>query len=138
MIKKIIFSGIVLCLFIAVPLALLGYTKVELGQPFLGLMKAVSRDLNNFKIAIPEIPHIPTFEEESASGGLEVLFNILNVIINFFNMIITLINAVVGIFNVVLQLLECIVLVIKNLITFKDSVIDYNPLPILEGHIFVS
>lgn len=128
MVKKIIFSGIVLCLFIAIPLALMGYKQVELGTPFLALMRSVSRDLDSFKIEIPDIPKIPKFSSQEASGVLEVLFNILNAIINFFNVIIFLINTVADVVNIIIQLIQVIVLIVKNLITFKDSIAAYNPL----------
>lgn len=128
MVKKIIFSGIVLCLFIAIPLALMGYKQVELGTPFLALMRSVSRDLDNFKIEIPDIPNIPHFSTIEASGVLEVLFNILNAIINFFNVIIFLINTIVDVINIVIQLIQVIVLIVKNLINFKDTIVSYNPI----------
>lgn len=122
MIKRIIASIILICLFIAIPLALMGYKKVELGAPFLALMNNVSKDLAEFKIEIPSIPMIPKYELQEASGGLEVLINILNALINFVNMLITIVNALVTCINVVIQLLQVIFLVIKNLVTFKDSI----------------
>lgn len=130
MVKKIILSGIVLCLFIAIPLALLGYKQVELGTPFLALMRSVNNDLANFKIAIPDIPTIPHIPSESSGGNdvLSVLINLANGIINFFNAIIMIINVLVQIINIVIQLIEVIVLIVKNLINFKDTIASYNPI----------
>ena len=131
MVKKIIFAGILLCLFISIPLALLGYKQVELGTPFLALMRSVNNDLANFKIAIPDIPTIPNIPYNSSTGDegiLEVLINLANGIINFFNAIITIINVFIQVINIIIQLIEVIVLIVKNLITFKDTIASYNPI----------
>lgn len=125
MINKIIFSTFAICLFIAIPLAVMGYTKVELGEPFLALIQQVNKDLADFKIEIPDIPSIPLFE--NADGFLAVI----NVLIKFVNIIIWLLNALADLINVVLQLIQTIVLFVKALINFKDSIANYNTLPII-------
>lgn len=133
MIKKIIFGGILLCLFIAVPLALLGYEHVTLGPSFIALMRSCNNDLNGFTIAIPNIPTIPKIPTEEGAGDqgiLEVLINLANALITFVNVIITIINVAVQVINIVIQLIEFIVVLIKNLVTFKDSV-QATPYPVV-------
>lgn len=126
MFKKIVLSLVLVCLFIAIPLALMGYKKVELGEPFLAFMQNVSKELNDFKIAIPDIPSIPHFEGATDGGFLEVMSNILNALINFVNVIITVLNALSTIINIIIQLLQTIFIVIKQLIGFKDNVAANN------------
>ena len=124
MVNKIIFSTFTICLFIAIPLAIMGYEKVELGEPFMAMISQVNNELNNFKIEIPDIPTIPIFE--NASGFLAVL----NVLIKFVNMIIWILNAFCDLINVILQLIQTIVLFVKALVTFKDNIANYN-LPVI-------
>lgn len=133
MVKKIIYSCIFVCLLIAIPLALIGYKQVELGTPFLALMRAVNNDLADFSIAIPDIPKIPVIESETGGGNdiLSVLINLANGLINFVNVIIMIINVLVGVVNVVIQLLQVIVLILKHLINFKDVIANYNSLPVV-------
>ena len=133
MIKKIVFFGIFLCLCIAVPLALMGYDHVTLGPSFIALMRNCNNDLNNFTIAIPNIPTIPRIPTENGAGDagiLEVLINLANALITFVNVIINIINVAVQVINIVIQLIEFIVILIKNLITFKDSVTS-SPFPVV-------
>ena len=130
MIKKVLFSLIFLCLCIAVPLALMGYKHVDLGSGFIGFMSNCSHELESFKIGIPDIPPIPKIDFLASSGGLEVLFNILNAIIGFFNVIINIINIGCDVINIVISLVQFIVIVIKNLIWFKDS-LQNTPLPVV-------
>lgn len=132
MIKKITIVSILLCLLIAIPLSILGIRKVELGPSFLAFMNTCNRDLNNFKIEIPNIPRIPS------PPNLDGFWAILNAFISFGNFIIGVINVGITLINVVIQLIEFIIIMIKNLIAFKDvlavnssSSLSASPLPIL-------
>lgn len=125
MIKKIIASAILLCLFIAIPLYVLGFEKVTLGAPFLAFMKNCSRELNDFAIAIPDIPQISKFE---APAGI---FVVINFMIDLVNGLSSFINFVILMCNQIIQLLQFIFIIVKNLITFKDTitaapVVDWN------------
>lgn len=120
MIKNIILSLVLLCLFIAIPLSMAGVTHVELGAPVMAFLKNTSNELNNYKIAIPDIPSIPRLED--VSGFLVVI----DLLIAFINGIIKILNFFVSILNVIIAVLEYIFLVIKNLITLKDSLIASN------------
>lgn len=115
MLKKIALSGIFFCLFIASWLAAFNIDKVSIGGPFLALLKQTNTDLNNFKIAIPDIPLIP--KASSFNGFLVVL----NALIDFFNIIVNIINIVVDVVNVVIQLIEFICLLIKNIVVFATT-----------------
>lgn len=121
MIKNIIFSAILLCLFIAIPLAIAGVTHVDLGGPFLALLKNTSRELNDYKIAIPNIPEIPPLENVSG------FWAVIDVLVKFVNALVKFLNFFVTIINVIIQLFQYIFLVIKNLIVFKDSLVPNNP-----------
>lgn len=125
MLRRIVVSIIFISLLIAIPLSLMGYKQVELGTPFLALMKSVSRDLEEFKIAIPDIPNIPAFE-----SGQSGWFDALNVLISIGNAFIGIINILSMITNVVISVIQVVVLVVKNLINFKDVIAQYNPLVI--------
>lgn len=116
MIKKISISLIFLCLLIAIPLALMGYKKVELGTPGLALLRVSAIQLEQYKVEIPDIPQIPLF---NAGGGWLV---VLDFLIKVVNGLTTFINFLVDIFNYIIKIIEYIVIIIKNLITFKDSV----------------
>lgn len=120
MIHKIIASLFLVCLFIAIPLSLMGIERVELGEPFLAFMSTCNHELSQFKIEIPDIPLIPQFDD--ASGFLLVL----DVLIKFVNMIIQLINIIADVVNVVIQLLQFIFIIVKNLINFKDTLANYS------------
>ena len=120
MLRKICFALILLCLFIAIPLSLMGIHKVELGEPFLALMKAVNKDLSTYKIEIPQIPEIPG---TSTFGGAWL---ILDVVIKFFNFMIKIINVFITLINVVIQVLQTIFLIVRHLITFKDTLANYS------------
>lgn len=120
MLKRIVAISTLVCLFIAIPLAIMGIKRVDLGQPFLALMKAVNSDLQNYRIEIPNIPLIPLGSQ--SGGGWEVL----KVVVNFFNFFIQIINIFIQVFNVIIQLFQCIFLVVRHLITFKDTLANYQ------------
>lgn len=115
MIKKIIFAAIVLCLFIAIPLALLGITHVELGQPFMTFLRNCNIELNQYKVVIPNIPDIPS--PPNPSGWLLIL----NAFVAFANFFVRIINVFTSILSTVIQLFQFIFILIKNLITLKDT-----------------
>lgn len=115
MIKKIIVGLFFLCLFIAIPLSLAGITRVELGGSFMALMKNTSRELNDFKVAIPNIPNIPLLDKV---GGF---WEIVKILTNFINGFVNVLNFIVMILNYAIQLIQFLVLLVKNLILFRDS-----------------
>lgn len=115
MLKKIALSGILLCLFIAIPLALLGIRRVEIGTPFVTFMRTVSQDLQQYKIAIPTIPNIPSVDEFKGA------WLILDVVIKFFNFIINICNFAITFMNVIIQFIQMLFIIIKRLITLKDT-----------------
>lgn len=120
MFKRIIAVIMLLCLLIAVPLALLGIKRVELGEPFLALMHAVTKDLNNFKVEIPDIPLID-FGDKVGAG-----WDVIKAIASFFNFFIRIINVFILLINIVIQLFQVIFLVVRHLITFKDTLQSYQ------------
>lgn len=115
MIKKISLTLVFLCLIIAIPLAILGYKKVEIGSSGLALIKMTSQQLQDYSIEIPNIPMIPKFDV--GNGWLVVL----NFLIDVVNGLSSLINFIIYLLNIVIQLLEFIVLIIRNLIVFRDN-----------------
>lgn len=121
MIKKIAFALIFVCLLIAIPLGIAGYERVELGAGGLALLQTTARDLENFKIEIPNIPQIPLFESPK---GIELVLNFLSKVVNGLSYVI---NFVILVLNYVIQLIEYAVILIKNLITFKNNVQPYVP-----------
>lgn len=121
MIRKMTLSIIFVCLCIAIPLAMLGYKKVELGTPFLALMSTTTRDLNNYKVQIPDIPRIPLFENP------EGILIVIQFLIKVVNGLTALINVIILVVNYVIQILEFLVLLVRNLIQFKDSL---EPIPV--------
>lgn len=109
MIKKICFVLIAVSLFIAIPLALVGIKKVELGPSFIGFMNQVSEDLKGWEIKIPDIPKIPVYEN---ADGFQL---ILNVMIKLVNVITSIINIVSSVLNIVIQVLQFICTLIWDL-----------------------
>lgn len=120
MVRKIVFSAILLCLFIAIPLSIVGIEQVELGEPFLAFVKTCDHELSDFKVAIPDIPTIPRVNN---LGGFEF---ILNAFITFANIFVNLINIISKLLNVIIQVVQFIVIVVKNLILFKDNLVNYQ------------
>lgn len=120
MIKRIILSIILVCLFIAIPLSIAGVKHVDISGPFLSLMKNTSRELEEYKIAIPEIPSIPRLENVSG------FFAVVDVLVSFINGFIKLLNFIVTIINVVIQLFQYIFLLIKNLVIFRDTLFEQS------------
>lgn len=100
MIKKICIALIAVSLFIAIPLALVGIKKIELGPAFMSFMNRVSADLEVWKVQIPNIPNIPKYSD--ATGFLVVL----NALIKLVNTLTSLINILSTILNVVIEVLQ--------------------------------
>ena len=122
MIKKVIFAGVVLCLFIAIPLALMGIRHVELGQPFMTFLRNCNLELNQYKVEIPDIPKIPTPPNPS---GWQL---ILKAFVSFMNFFVDVINVFTSIISTIIQLFQFIAIMIKNLITLKDSLANQEAL----------
>lgn len=119
MITRIITFILLPCLVVALLLSSFGITHVSLGGPVMAFMKAVEMRMNNFTIAIPSIPQIP-----STSGGFE-----------FFSMLITFINGIVSVINVLITIVNTAIKVIQFFVTLLISVTelitgikDYNEL----------
>lgn len=122
MIRKIILGLFLLCLFIAIPLAALGIRHVEIGPAFIGFMNQTSKDLESWKLTIPNIPNIPDFTYETPSNGfIEALQGIFQGMMSFFNIIINILNVFVGMLNMVIQFTQYVFTLIKNLIAFTDT-----------------
>lgn len=108
-------------LFIAIGVSLYWVTngiethQISLGAPFMSFLNSCSRDLSDIKIEIPSIPKIPYFEE--GSGWLLIL----NAFIAFVNGISGVINFLITIINVLIEVLEFLFIIIRNLMTFKDT-----------------
>lgn len=115
---------------IAVPLYIMGYRHVELGSPFLSFLRNCNDQLNEFKIAIPEIPDVP--KPPSNEGW----FLVLNVLIDAVNFIVAICNIAISIMNAIIQFLQFIFIMIKSLINFKDDLAatgtssSSNPFPV--------
>lgn len=122
MIRKIILGLFLFCLFIAIPLAAIGIKHVEIGPAFIGFLKQTSRDLESWKLTIPNIPKIPDFVYETPTNGFnEVMIGIFQGMMTFFNIIISILNAIVGMLNMAIQFTQYVFTLMKNLIAFSDT-----------------
>lgn len=121
MIKRICFSLIFICCIIAIPLALMGIRHVNIGGPFLAFLRGCSNELNEYKIAIPNIPSVP---KPTGTGGW---YAVLSVLISIANALIGICNFAIMFMNTIVQLLQFIFVILKRLITFKDS-LAANPI----------
>ena len=65
MIKKIIAFGFLLCLFIAIPLAVVGVKKIEPGVAFQSFINSLNKHYETWKLAIPDIPTIKSIDNAS-------------------------------------------------------------------------
>ena len=118
MIRKIIFSSIFVLLLFSISLYLFGVRRVELGSTFLSFMKNCSRELENFKISIPNIPSIPLMDEVN---GILIVVDLLT---KFFNGLINVINFIILILNTVIQVLQFLFILLKNFISSRDVLIS--------------
>lgn len=109
-----------MCLFAAFILYSLGIRKVELGQGFLAFINNCNNELNNFTIAIPNIPHIPTL-----TGSFFLPIDFLNGIIDFLNFPIVL-------FNTAISIIQFLIIMLKNfIILIKEGYSVPTPFPYL-------
>lgn len=115
MIKRICFSLIFVCCLVAIPLALLGIKHVNIGGPFLAFLHNCNNELNDFKIAIPNIPEIP---KPGATGGW---WDVLQVLVTIGNVFISICNYAINFMNAIVSVLQFIFIVLKNLLTLKDT-----------------
>lgn len=123
MVKKICLTLILLSLFIAIPLAVLGVKKVDLGTGFLWFMQKVDSDLSKWSVSIPTIPLIEKFED--TSGWLVVL----NFLITIWQAISVFLNIIISIINYIIQIIQfiCTLLFdIGGLIAYAISTGDYE------------
>lgn len=118
MIKKIICSGILLCLFIAIPLAVLGVKKVEAGTAFNAFLMNLNSHYLAWKIEIPKIPNIELLENaEWYTLVVNFLINTWNIVKDIFNIFITLINVIIAIIQFICTFLFEIGYMIGTLIS---------------------
>lgn len=128
MISKIVGASLLFFAMIALMLALAGIREVELSEPFMAFLNQTSIELESYKIAIPDIPRIPTMEFLYFGGNFfevvgQIFINFIQLWVRFINGIITILNLVILVLNTIIQLLEFIFLIIKNLITMKNSLV---------------
>lgn len=109
MIKRVIGYTLLACCFIAIILYGLGLRKVEIGSGFLAFLQNTNRELENYKIVIPDIPQIPRIQ-----GIFVVAIDFLNAMVNVLNFCITL-------FNVAIQIIQFVVLLVKNFIVIAKN-----------------
>ena len=114
MIKKIALSLILVCLFIAIPLAVVGVKKVDLGPAFIGFMRQVSATYDKWDIAIPTIPTIDKVSENNN------WFLLLNAFIDVVNICSRIVNILILILNVIIQLFQFICSLLWELIHLID------------------
>lgn len=122
MVRKIILGLFLLCLFIAIPLAAIGIRHVEIGPAFIGFMNQTSKDLEVWKIAIPDIPEIPKpLEVVTINNPLDFLVSFGNAVITFVNFLSRIINVIISMLNMVIQFTQYVFTLVKNLIAFSDT-----------------
>lgn len=110
MIKKIIVFTIPFCFIIAVALFLMGYERVELGSPFYDFMNKVSMDFENWKLEIPQIPQIPSFDGEWYS-----------VLVDIANALAKLVNFALMVVNFLIQMVQFIFTIIYEVFAMLDT-----------------
>lgn len=132
MINRIIVSFFFAELLLAVGISLVWFAggvephQIQLGTPFISFMNSCNRDLNSFKIAIPNIPSIPSLDAIREINNfwdviVNLLVNIANAFFTFLNGVIKLLNFLIQIINVVIELLEFIFIILKNAIVLRDT-----------------
>lgn len=109
MIKKIAISLLLLCLFIAIPLAILGVKRIELGGAFIKFMDMVDSDFVKWKV---DIPNIPTFEPAEKENGWTLL---LNFVIHVYNFFVTIVNGGITLMNIIIQVIQFLCTVIYEI-----------------------
>ena len=123
MIYRIIGVSMLFFCLIALGLSISGIDHVDVGVPFMAFMSQCSRDLESFKVEIPNIPLIPRWElpQDDTTDLLTMLASIVNFFVFFGNMVVTNLNIFVGLINVVIQLIQFLFIVLRNIIHFKDT-----------------
>lgn len=119
MVKKITASLFLICLFISIPLAVMGIKHVEPGPAFLNFMQNVDRDMYNYHLEIPDIPHIPLIE--NPNFFLQIV-NYLSWIVNIFIDIINFV--IVWVLNILFGILQAIFWIVAELIALVKSLIE--------------
>lgn len=130
MINKIIASTIfVSCLFAI----LLSINNIEgpiwFGNQFRSFIVSCNRELENFKIEIPnltllDIGDAPSIDESPVIWV--VLWNIGNFFVSISNFLIPVLNVVISFLNVAIQLIQFAYVFIKNIGTLKDMLISLS------------
>jgi len=115
MIKKIAGSIMFFSLIIAIPLAVMGITRVELGLPFQAFIRQVAIDSQSFGIKIPDIPKIEI--DENTASILRSIISIVNNIVSFLNFIVVFLNAIISILLFLFTLIRNTIYLISNLAT---------------------
>lgn len=121
MIKRIIASMFFVCLIVAIILASVGIEKVSLGGYFMVLLRTTNMELQDYAIAIPDIPRVP--QVQTLSDGFDIL-DVLNGLITFINGIVDMLNFMVMIINAIIQVVEFLFILLKNLITTTGDIKD--------------
>lgn len=117
MIKKIIVSTFFVLLLFSISLYLAGITHVELGSHAMAFLKNCSRELESFKIAIPNIPSIPNMED--VNGFMVVV----DVLVKFINGLVNVLNFIILVLNTLIQLIQFIFIILKNFISMRNEII---------------
>ena len=102
MIKKIALALLMLCLFIAIPLAIFGVKRIELGGAFMKFMEMVDNDFAVWKL---DIPNVPKFELLAKENGWTFL---LNFVIHVYNLFATIVNGGITLMNIIIQVIQFI------------------------------
>lgn len=91
-----------LCLFIAIPLAIFGIKKIELGGAFLKFVEMVDKDFEVWKL---DIPNLPKFDLAKQENGWTLL---LNFVIHVYNFFVTIVNGGITLMNIIIQVIQFI------------------------------
>ena len=118
MIKRIIFSMILICCLLAIPLALLGFKHVDIAYPMQAFFRDVNAELNGYNIGIPGIPEIP----QPGSHAWEII----SAVVTFLNFFVKTFNFFITFINVVIKVISFIVIMVKNFYWFVKNMENYS------------
>lgn len=118
MLKKILTFVLLPMLFIALFLYFFGVRKIELGNDYYLFMAGVSKNFENWKFTIPNIPTIPKME------NAEGFVLILNAFISFVNGFVQFINILITVTNSIVQLLQFVITLVYTLIDWFTAMGD--------------
>lgn len=96
----------------------MGIKYVSVGGPFLAFLRGCSYELNQYKVAIPNIPSVPKPQQ---TGGW---WDVLQVLISIANGFVGICNFAIMFMNTIVQLLQFVFIIIRRLITLKDTLVD--------------